>query len=69
MKVIFMSPRRASLSILAAMMQETEQNEWFGPSLFDIWGLPKKKLLKTCSADEAAQICEEAGKIYNQLLL
>ena len=69
MKVIFMSPRRASLCILAAMVQDAEKNEWFGPSLFDIWGLPKKKLLKTCSADEAAQICSEAGKIYNQLLL
>ncbi len=69
MKVIFMSPRRASLSILAAMVQDGGKNEWFGPSLFDIWGLPKKKLLKTCSADEAAQICSEAGKIYNQLLL
>ena len=69
MKVIFMSPRRASLSILTAMVQDAKQNEWFGPALFDIWGLPKKKLLKTCSADEAAQICSEAGKIYNQLLL
>ena len=69
MKVIFMSPRRASLSILAAMVQNAKENEWFGPSLFDIWGLPKKKLLKTCSADEAEKICEEAGKIYNQLLL
>lgn len=69
MKVIFMSPRRASLSILAAMVQDAEKNEWFGPSLFDVWGLPKKKVLKTCSTDEAAEICEKAGKIYNQLLL
>lgn len=67
MKVIFMSPRRASLSILAAMVQETQQNEWFGPSLFDIWGLPKKKLLKTCPADEAAEICSEAEKIVANL--
>ena len=67
MKVIFMSPRRASLSILAAMVQDAEKNEWFGPSLFDIWGLPKKKLLKTCSADEAAQICGEAERIVANL--
>ena len=67
MKVIFMSPRRASLSILAAMVQEAEQNEWFGPSLFDIWGLPKKKLLKTCPADEAAKICSEAERIVANL--
>ena len=67
MKVIFMSPRRASLSILAAMVQETKQNEWFGPSLFDVWGLPKKKLLKTCPADEAAKICGEAERIVENL--
>lgn len=67
MKVIFMSPRRASLSILAAMVQDANKNEWFGPSLFDIWGLPKKKLLKTCSADEAAQICGEAERIVANL--
>ena len=69
MKVIFMSPRRASLSILAAMVQETKQNEWFGPRLFDIWGLPKKKLLKTCPEDEAARICAEAEKIVASLKL
>jgi NAD(P)-dependent dehydrogenase (short-subunit alcohol dehydrogenase family) len=67
MKVIFMSPRRASLSILAAMVQDADKNEWFGPSLFDIWGLPKKKLLKTCSADEAEEICQEADKMFEKL--
>ena len=67
MKVIFMSPRRASLSILAAMVQDAEKNEWFGPRLFDVWGLPKKKVLKTCSNEEAEQICKVAEKIYNQL--
>ena len=67
MKVIFMSPCRASLSILAAMVQDAEKNEWFGPALFDIWGLPKKKFLKTCSNEEAEQICTVAEKIYNQL--
>ena len=68
MKVIFMSPRRASLSILAAMVQDAEKNEWFGPSLFDIWGLPTKKLLKTCSAEEAAEICRVAEKIIEKLM-
>ena len=67
MKVIFMSPRRASLSILAAMVQDGGKDEWFGPSLFDIWGLPKKKLLNTCSAEEAAEICRVADKIFADL--
>ena len=68
MKVIFMSPRRASLSILAAMVQDAEKNEWFGPSLFDVWGLPKKKLLRTCSAEEARQICEKAEEMLSDLM-
>ena len=67
MKVIFMSPCRASLSILAAMVQDAEKNEWFGPHIFDIWGLPKKKRLRTCSDEEAEKICKVAKKIYNQL--
>jgi NAD(P)-dependent dehydrogenase (short-subunit alcohol dehydrogenase family) len=67
MKVIFMSPRRASLSILTAMVQDAKKNEWFGPCFFDVWGLPKKKLLKTCSADEAAEICKEAEKMFEKL--
>ena len=68
MKVIFMSPRRASLSILAAMVRDAEKNEWFGPSLFDVWGLPKKKLLRTCSADEAKKICQVADKMIADLM-
>ena len=68
MKVIFMSPRRASLSILTAMVQDAEKNEWFGPSLFDVWGLPKKKLLRTCSAEEARQICEKAEEMLSDLM-
>ena len=67
MKMIFMSPRRASLSILAAMVQDAEKNEWFGPALFDIWGLPRKKLLLTCSDEEAKKICEKAEKIVAEL--
>ena len=67
MKVIFMSPRRASLSILAAMAQDAKKNEWFGPSFFDVWGLPKKKMLKTCSQDEANEICQEANKMFADL--
>jgi hypothetical protein len=50
------------------MVQSAKENEWFGPSLFDIWGLPKKKLLKTCSADEAEKICIEAEKIVEALV-
>ena len=67
MKVIFMSPKRASLSVLRGIFEGCGKNEWIGPSLFAIWGLPKKSTLKTCPPSEAAQICEIAEDIYNKI--
>ena len=67
MKVIFMSPRRASLSILCAMFADCRAGEWIGPSLFDVWGMPRQKLLKTAKAQEAVRIAEIAEKIYNKI--
>ena len=64
MKLIFMKPRKACLSILLALFEDTEQNEWIGPRVFDVWGLPKKKKLKTCSKEEAEQISKIAKEIY-----
>ena len=64
MKLIFMKPRKACLSILLSLFENTEQNEWIGPRVFDVWGLPKKKKLKTCSKEEAAQISKIAKEIY-----
>ena len=64
MKLIFMKPRKACLSILLSLFENTEQNEWIGPRVFDVWGLPKKKKLKTCSKEEAEQISKIAKEIY-----
>lgn len=64
MKLIFMKPRKACLSILLSLFEDTEQNEWIGPRVFDVWGLPKKKKLKTCSKEEAEQISKIAKEIY-----
>lgn len=64
MKLIFMKPRKACLSILLSLFENTEQNEWIGPRIFDVWGLPKKKKLKTCSKEEAEQISKIAKEIY-----
>ena len=57
MKVIFMSPKKAALSILKGIYTPTSKEEWIGPRLFNVWGMPKKKRLST--ADEA-----ERGRIY-----
>ena len=67
MRVIFMRPRRACLSILCAMFEECRDTEWIGPRLFDVWGLPKKRALRSCSQDEATTIAESAEKIYEEM--
>ena len=67
MKVIFMKPRRASLSILRGVFENTEYFEWIGPHIFDVWGLPKKKKLRTVSVDESSAIAERAEKIYRNI--
>ena len=47
MKIIFPPPRRACLSILKGVFENTGDREWIGPRLFNIWGSPKKKKLRT----------------------
>ncbi|MBE6548327.1 MAG: SDR family NAD(P)-dependent oxidoreductase [Ruminococcaceae bacterium] len=67
MKIIFMSPKKASLSILQGLNAPCETNTWIGPRVFDVWGVPKKKLLKTCSFEESRQICEIAETAYEKM--
>ncbi len=67
MKVIFMSPRRASLCILSGIFWDCGPSEWIGPRLFNIWGLPRKKRLKTISEDEKTTIVAEAERILRSL--
>ena len=67
MRVIFMRPRKACLSILCGMLCECESGEWIGPRVFDVWGLPSKKRLSTCPPDEAATIADRAERIYSEL--
>ncbi len=67
MKVIFMKPRRASLSILRGVYEDTRPGEWIGPRLFDVWGLPHKSRYDTYSAEEKQRVCAEAEHIYKQI--
>lgn len=67
MRVIFMRPRRACLSILCGLFEGCNGAEWIGPRVFDVWGLPSKKRLSSCSTDEAAQIAHRAEDIYKKL--
>ena len=58
MKVIFMKPQKAALSILFGAFSTCAKNEWIGPRLFDVWGFPKKKLLRSATPTEASDICK-----------
>ncbi len=52
MKVIFPKPRRACLSVLRGVFEDTYGAQWIGPSIFDVWGLPKKRKLRSVSTEE-----------------
>ena len=67
MKIIFPHPRVACLSILKGLFTDCKPGEWIGPVLFDVWGRPRKKPLRTATSAEAAKIAEIAEKIYKKL--
>ena len=53
MKVIFMHPRRAALSVLRGVFESTAYGEWIGPRICNVWGLPRKQQLRTFAREEA----------------
>ena len=67
MKIIYMSPKKASLSIIKGLFDETQPYTWIGPSKRDIWGYPKKKKLLTITEKESQEIFQEAEKIYQKI--
>lgn len=67
MRVIFMRPRRAVLSLLAGVFSETKENEWFGPRFFDIWGLPRVARLSSVKREETMVIARLADEIFGGL--
>ena len=67
MKLIFMSPKKASLSILRGLFDKTSEGEWIGPRLFSIWGLPQKKRLPQYDEKEAERLFQKAEEIFAHL--
>ncbi len=67
MKVIFMRPRRAALSVLRGVFEPTAKCEWIGPRIFSVWGLPKRRRLKTAGEEEIRAISLDAERIYMAL--
>ena len=66
MKVIFMRARKAALCIVKGLFDSTEYHSWIGPRIFDVWGLPAKRRLKTCSVQESEKIAEISEQIYKK---
>ena len=52
MKIIFMSPQKASLSIIKGLFSDCNTLEWIGPRFFNIWGTPVKSTLKDIKPEE-----------------
>ncbi|MBE6762063.1 MAG: SDR family NAD(P)-dependent oxidoreductase [Ruminococcaceae bacterium] len=67
MKIIFMKPKKAALSILKGVFDNTYYHHWIGPEFFNIWGKPKKQKLKTCSKKESNEIFSKAENIYKSI--
>ena len=66
MKVVFMSVKKATLSILSGAFWRCGGEEWIGPRIFDVWGLPCCKKLRI-SSDERTRIIETAEEIYDKI--
>lgn len=67
MKIIFHSPKTASLSIILSLFKTTDYMTWIGPKFFNIWGKPKIKKL-SCPEKERKQIFEISEKIYKNTI-
>ena len=67
MKIVFMKPKKAALSVIAGLFDNCTSDEWIGPRFFNIWGFPKKCILKSCGDEEKAYIASTAEKIYKSL--
>ena len=66
MKIIFMKPRAACLSILDGVFRDTPYGSWTGPALFDVWGNPHTRQLHTCTDEEKHRIFHTAEKLYKE---
>ena len=68
MKLIFMSRKKATLSILSGMSCECGYCEWIGPRGFDVWGYPRKKKLRSATAEESRYMGDKAEELWQELV-
>lgn len=67
MKIIFMKPKTACLSIVKAMFADIAPNSWVGPQIFDIWGKPSAKPLRKIKETEKEKISAFAERCFNEM--
>ena len=67
MKIIFMKPKKAALSIYEGIFTPTAAGEWIGPRFFNVWGMPKKQRLKTIKKEEQTRLAEYANALYEKI--
>lgn len=67
MKIIFMRPAVAALSILKGVFTSCRYLEWIGPAWFDVWGLPKAKRLRGFSCEECRRIAFTAQNTVQKM--
>jgi len=67
MKILFPSPKKASLHIVSGLFNYTKPNTWIGPKILSVWGKPKINKLNTCNNNESKKIFKIAENIYNNL--
>ena len=65
MKILFMSPNKASLCILKGVFSRCEYHEWIGPCIGNIWGFPRKMKLHTCTPSEGQRLFTYAEQQAN----
>lgn len=66
-KLLFPTPEKACLSIIQGVFDNTKENEWIGPKTNNIWGFPKKQILKSYNNKEAENAFLFAEETYSNL--
>jgi len=66
-KLLFPNTKKAMLNIAKGISTTTPYFTWIGPRIFNIWGNPKLKKVKTCALSESKNIFEISEKIYENL--
>lgn len=67
MKIIFPPPAKAVRSILWGLFAPVGRDVWIGPRLFDIWGDPKIKPLRSIPKEERRRLISLADEIFRTL--